>query len=108
MRTHGGKGSKQRPGDKEKFEANYDTIFSQVTENKEELLKEQVIDSASEMLTNSMNLMRDAMTDGGFIATHDARTVSLEHWDEILYFLDNIQLYDYPAQEGKDLLKRIT
>lgn len=101
MRTHGGKGSKQRPTDKGKFEANYDNIFSKVAENKEELLKEQVLDSAAEMLTNSMNLMREAMTD-------DAKTVSLEHWDEILYFLDNIHLYDYPAQEGKDLLKRIT
>jgi len=101
MRTHGGKGSKQRPTNKGKFEANYDNIFSKVTENKEELLKEQVLESAAEMLTNSMNLMRDAMTE-------DAMPVSLELWYEILYFLDNIHLYDYPAQEGKDLLKRIT
>ena len=27
MRTHGGKGSKQRPTDSKKFENNYDAIF---------------------------------------------------------------------------------
>ena len=34
-------------------------------------------------------------------------TISEEIYSEIVYFLDNVALYDYPAQEAKDLLGRI-
>jgi hypothetical protein len=81
---HGGKGDKSRTNDREKFESNFDNIFRKTNENAE------AIATMSTNLNDPVGI-----------------TISEEIYAEIVYFLDNVALYDYPAQEAKDLLGRI-
>lgn len=63
MRTHGGKGSKQRPTDSEKFENNFDNIFRKTNENKAELLEEQVLDMSADLLESAKKLIDEVLED---------------------------------------------
>ena len=63
MRTHGGKGSKQRPTDSEKFENNYDNIFRKTNENKADLLEEQVLDMSADLLDSAKKLIDEVLND---------------------------------------------
>ena len=97
---HGGKGDKSRTNDREKFESNFDNIFRKTNENAEELLKESAVELAQEaveMMSTTLQNLNDPV----------GITISEEIYAEIVYFLDNVALYDYPAQEAKDLLGRI-
>ena len=63
MRTHGGKGSKQRPTDSKKFENNFDNIFRKTNENKAELLEEQVLDMSADLLESAKKLIDEVLED---------------------------------------------
>ena len=63
MRTHGGKGSKQRPTDSEKFENNFDNIFRKTNENKADLLEEQVLDMSADLLESAKKLIDEVLED---------------------------------------------
>jgi len=63
MRTHGGKGSKQRPTDSEKFENNYDNIFRKSNDNKVDLLEEQVLDMSADLLESAKKLIDEVLND---------------------------------------------
>ncbi len=91
---HGGKGDKSRTNDREKFESNFDNIFRKT--NEEESAMELAQEAVERMSTTLQNL-NDPV----------GITISEEIYAEIVYFLDNVALYDYPAQEAKDLLGRI-
>lgn len=91
---HGGKGDKARTNDREKFESNFDNIFRKTNE------KESAVELAQgnlEMMSTTLQSLTDPVE----------ITISEEIYAEIVYFLDNVALYDYPAQEAKDLLGRI-
>ena len=94
---HGGKGDKSRTNDREKFESNFDNIFRKT--NEEESAME--LAPGWENVTNSRS-MNDPRTNRPV-----GITISEEIYAEIVYFLDNVALYDYPAEEAKDLLGRI-
>lgn len=91
---HGGKGDKSRTNDREKFESNFDNIFRKT--NEEESAMELAQEAVERMSTTLQNL-NDPV----------GITISEEIYAEIVYFLDNVALYDYPAEEAKDLLGRI-
>ena len=63
MRTHGGKGSKQRPTDSKKFENNFDNIFRKTNENKADLLEEQVLDMSADLLESAKKLIDEVLED---------------------------------------------
>ena len=63
MRTHGGKGSKQRPTDSKKFESNFDNIFRKSNENKADLLEEKVLDMSSDLLDSAKKLIDEVLSD---------------------------------------------
>ena len=63
MKTHGGKGSKQRPTDSKKFENNFDNIFRKTNENKAELLEEQVLDMSADLLESAKKLIDEVLED---------------------------------------------
>jgi predicted HAD superfamily Cof-like phosphohydrolase len=63
MRTHGGKGSKQRPTDSEKFDTNFDNIFRKSNDNKADLLEEKVLDMSSDLLDSAKKLIDEVLED---------------------------------------------